>query len=302
MNKLINKVRSGDWNQDSIARAILEYLRFNIGMEHVNFKSVISAIKSDKDLNELKEICNAAMGLHYNPVIFVNDFLQVRYAATVEGFFIDDLIYGDEKFMERYDAIVEALNGYIGNREKILSFRYRAHRDAIQLIPANRYTGGGLIGVTIKNNVVMSDGSLQPIFSSDGWFKDLEISGNIVQSRSSHLITIGGVLSGTFTNNVDAAGKEVIPTFYPMRFGGGKLNIHILSLVGKYVNEDIEGITGTSHDLRNIPRRGRNVHGLNLDHFNAEYAKLPTNLSRFDRVEMVINDLEKRKLISTFIK
>lgn len=301
MNKLINIVKRGEWNQDSIARDILKYLSLNIGVEHVNFKSVISAIKQHSDLIKLKESCEEAMGLWYNVEIFVNDFMQVRTPCVIEGFFIDDLIYSDEKFMERYDGLVDKLNQYVGTREKILYFKYRAHRDAIQIIPANRYAGGGLIGVTIRNNAILSTGSLQPIFSSDGWYKDLTITGNIVDSDSSHLITIAGVLSGTFDENCTSSGDPVTPLLFPLRFGGGKLNIHILSFVGKDDYEDIEGVTGTPNDLRRVARRGRNVHGLDLIRFNSDYAKLDPTLTRFDRIETVINAHEAQGLITSFI-
>lgn len=302
MNKLIQIIQSGNWNQDSIARAIISKVRLNLSDSTLNFNKVCYVVRTKEDVANLDLRCDNSLEVRIVQDIFVNDCIQIRSNIPLEGYYIEDNIFHKTDFVARYDEIVETLNRYVGDQEEVLTFLYRAHRDAIQLIPPNRYVGGGLDGVSITKCVIASEGMLQPIFSSDGWYTNLNISDNVVSTKSQHDISIAGVLSGTFEENYDLNGNPIIPDLYPARLGGGKLNYHILSFSGRKRYMPVKGITGTPNDMRTIPRRGLNIDNLDLEEYNLEYAKLPTDIDRFERIVTVIDKLLSEGKITVYRK
>lgn len=94
----------------------------------------------------------------------------------------------------------------------------KAHSDGIQLIAGGGWQFAGtplLEGVTIASNTITSGVALQPIFSSDGLFRNLTITGNSLQTKGEHFITINGLLSG----RIEIVGNSRVQ-LYPWRLGG----------------------------------------------------------------------------------
>jgi len=113
----------------------------------------------------------------------------------------------------------------------------QAHRDAIQLIPADQFAGGELENLTISGNRIHSSGKLQGIFGSDGIFRNLTITSNTIDTQSGHKITINGLVgkNNRIQANRDARGNLVAVQLNPIRLGGNLAtgNIWILSVVAE---------------------------------------------------------------------
>jgi len=139
-------------------------------------------------------------------------------------------------------------NAHIKNISIIDNREYnKAHRDAIQLIPpkkidpsrkikiagkpsqawiiCDQMSGAILENATIEACRVRSPkGPLQGIFSSDGFFTNLNVLNNDIQTAGSHSIVFNGMLSGEISGNTlrQVGNKAPAIHLYPARFGGNQ--------------------------------------------------------------------------------
>jgi len=294
-------VKQRGWNQDTIAREIITYLRLTLSDPSVNFSSVCYPIRSEKDMDAMVDAnpnVEWVGDLKLIMDVFVNDAVQLKAAVPFQHFFIEDNVYHVSNFLSAYNDTVDTLNVHVANHDPINHFNQRAHRDILQIIPPYRYTAGGLENVVITSNVMASEGEAQLIFSSDGWYKNITVMDNVLSTQGKHPLTLAGVISGTFKDNRDFSGNLILPSLYPLRLGGGRLNYHIMSMTGDDDYQDIEGVTGTFYDKRRVPRRGLNIYGFPLQEFIRRYKCLDESLDRFDRTEQVINELITHKIIT----
>ena len=226
---------------------------------------------------------------------FVRDFVQVRRGVNggsspliVENLLINDLLASENGgFVARFDQYISQVNATRANQYQFPMFSGVAHRDAIQLIPVNRYeryAGKVLQNVTIRNNIIYSDADVQGIFASDGAFKQLTIANNYITTNGKHTISISGMLSGTISGNKNVEGNVLQNnkiTLYPMRIGGGA-NIMIVGFTNRVANshpnyyeyEPIAGIVPESDirrcGVRNTPN-ATYYDRVNMNQFWAEY-------------------------------
>lgn len=112
------------------------------------------------------------------------------------------------------------------------SSKVDAHRDGIQLIPAeHRYAGGILKNVSIQNADIESRRSmLQTILGTDGRFENIKIQNCHFKTKSEHGITFNGLLSGEIVDNICLGNARI--TLNPIRLAGGLGNIWIASELG----------------------------------------------------------------------
>ena len=157
----------------------------------------------------------------------------------------------------------------------------KAHSDGIQLIASGGWQFAGtplLEGVTITNNTITSGVALQPIFSSDGLFRNLTITGNSLQTKGEHFITINGLLSG----RIEIVGNSRVQ-LYPWRLGGmpGTCLVWVLSFAQEKGRESFEYAPITTNfsfntasdnkqfhlDSRQMIPEGRGLAGIGLSNF-----------------------------------
>ncbi|MBO0612646.1 hypothetical protein [Thiothrix fructosivorans] len=111
------------------------------------------------------------------------------------------------------------------------------HRDGVQIIPSDphiqniQYAAAEISDIKITGNHIRSNGYLQGIFCSDGLICNIEISNNIIQTRSQHFISLTGLISGKIYGNVRENGQPCDIHLKPLRIGGnpGDGNLWILS-------------------------------------------------------------------------
>ncbi|HHL18617.1 MAG TPA: hypothetical protein ENJ33_02660, partial [Thiothrix sp.] len=153
-------------------------------------------------------------------------------------------------------------NSHIKNISIIDNRSYnKAHRDAIQLIPpkkidptrkikiagkpsqawmiCDQMSGAILENVTIEACRVRSPkGPLQGIFSSDGFFTNLKVLNNDIQTAGSHSIVFNGMLSGEISGNTlrQVGNKAPAIHLYPARFGGNQAEEGMAYILG-FANE-----------------------------------------------------------------
>lgn len=172
-------------------------------------------------------------------------------------------------------------------RDSILDTEYgkahdlaqQAHRDAIQLIPADQFAAGELENLTISNNTIESTGKLQGIFGSDGVFRNLTIRDNVIATASDHKITLNGLVgtANHIENNRDASGQLLAVQLNPIRLGGNLAtgNVWILSVSAADAQQYgyhpiITGADGVQHihDARSTQQQRDRVNGdVNLTDF-----------------------------------
>ena len=225
---------------------------------------------------------------------FIRDVLHIREPGNYGGIVIEDSILLSS-YAKDFNAFIHKHNLKYNRTVPIMDFL--AHRDAIQLIPRGaRYAGSILDGVTIADMDISSTGHLQPIFASDGLFTDLHIKDNIINTKSAHDITIGGMLSGSITDNTGADGETIIPELRPLRLGGGKLNIMVISFATSS-SQQYRVIKGAVNDRRTIPVKGvPYVDLLNYDRFIKLYnARKYQNMDRFIRIDQVLKIMHGEK-------
>lgn len=195
------------------------------------------------------------------------------------------------------DSILETAYGVAQN------FAEMAHRDAIQLIPANQFAGGELENLLITSNRISSTGKLQGIFGSDGIFRNLTITFNTIDTRSEHKITLNGLVGqqNHIEGNRDQRGDLVPVQLNPVRLGGNLAtgNVWILSVVAEdqdqygygYVNiggDIASGANPYSHivDGRGVAQNRDRANGdANLVNFPMrEYKQLLQSMSLGDLI------------------
>lgn len=147
------------------------------------------------------------------------------------------------------DGIHVRHNGVQVRRNSIVNnqFNSAGHVDGVQVIPNDQFAGGMLENVVVAENKILSTANLQGIFASDGLFKNLQVSDNVINTTSPHYIAFNGVISGTFTNNKDRLGRKVLADLRPLRLGGGH-NIWVLST--KETEYRYQKVSGDVNDLR----------------------------------------------------
>ena len=203
----------------------------------------------------------------------------------------DDILYS--KYATEFNRLIDKHNSKHNVRiEHLVGL---AHKDGFQLIPAeNNFAGGLLTDVTIVDCVITSEGRLQPIFASDGCFERLSIRDNKMSTRSEHNITIYGMLSGEISGNTTVDGDPIEPRLLPLRLGGGRLNIHVISFSegSSYQYRTIKGVA-TEVDRRTIPvAKSSYVELLDMDAFNKQYnSERYKGVDRFIKIEQVLRVL-----------
>lgn len=147
----------------------------------------------------------------------------------------------------------------------------KGHLDGIQIIPFNQFGLGSVSMIKIRNNTIYSSANLQGIFCSDGLVRKATIENNVVQTKSPHAISIGGLLSGSIKNNTDASGNPIKARLYPARIGGGN-NLWILSWADTINYEPIPSSEFVD-DIRTIygTLKGMIVEGFPYAKFMFEY-------------------------------
>lgn len=138
------------------------------------------------------------------------------------------------------------------------------HNDAIQPIPNeadlpnDQYAAACMRDVTITSNQIFCTGSKkQGIFASDGLFKNLNVSSNLIVTDSQHFVTFNGVLSGQFDRNWTTDNKPAPVVLNPLRIGGGVdgCNLWVLS----FLDEEYETfVTPDITDNRHLDWRSHN--------------------------------------------
>ena len=227
---------------------------------------------------------------------FVRDALHIRRDNTI----VKDLKIIDHAALDYYsvqfNTLVDEYNRLYHTDHG--GFDTLGHRDAIQLIPKDRYIGGSLNNITIEYLDIMSSGSLQGIFSSDGAFKNLTVKCCTVDTNSEHKITVAGVLNGVMYANTDAKGDYIKTLLLPLRIGGG-LNYNIISFA-KSSSYQYGTVRGRVVDERHKPRKhSYSVYNFNIDEFRREIGVLPYRSTKelLDKITTVMNRLHRRKRI-----
>jgi len=122
--------------------------------------------------------------------------------------------------------------------------RAEPHSDFIQLIPTKsylRYFGEISENVKITNCSLYSDGSMQGIFSSDGAYRNLEISNVRITTKSEHDVSICGLLSGTIMDVNNRRGTKPARVFLDnMRIGGGEKSGFYITSFKNHQYEEIK--------------------------------------------------------------
>lgn len=135
-----------------------------------------------------------------------------------------------------------------------------AHWDWLQIIPRisgydNRQYAAALAeNVVITGNDVQASGSpVQCIFSMDGRLDRILVAGNTLTTDGQHLITLGGVISGTFVDNYGHDGQLVPTILEPLRIAG---DIYIMSFLD--AEDEYQECQGHYEDYRRVPNRKKN--------------------------------------------
>lgn len=162
------------------------------------------------------------------------------------------------------------------NECNYLNLSNKAHRDAIQIsiLPTagssdkrDRFAAAESKGIHIDGNKINSIGKLQGIFSSDGLHHDLVITNNIIDTNSSHKISINGMVSGSIQGNNNNQNVPSPIQLKPLRFGGNSgylSNIWALSL-REHNYQSIIGASVNSPDVDDL--RQTLPDGLGYDNF-----------------------------------
>lgn len=102
-----------------------------------------------------------------------------------------------------------------------------AHRDACQVIARSanwqhsQYAAAPLSWLWITKNRMLLKSKKQGIFGADGYFDQITVCDNVIDTESNHEITFCGLRSGLFKNNIDMNGEPVRVLLEPLRIGGG---------------------------------------------------------------------------------
>lgn len=100
------------------------------------------------------------------------------------------------------------------------------HVDAFQLIPDRSWLRYGLAygrNILIANTSILCPNSVRNgIAAFDGLFSNLTLVGNTIDTLSQHEVTLNGVISATFVDNVNRLGEPSKIIVNPWRIGGGQ--------------------------------------------------------------------------------
>jgi len=221
----------------------------------------------------------------------------VGFRASCEGAKLVDF-NGDYIRVNADNAVVN--NCYI--KDGLMS--EEAHRDAIQIIPRSKrynndqYMLASISNLSIRDNIIVSDGALQGIFCSDGLLKDVVIDNNTISTKSQHSITLNGLLSGKIRNNRDGRQKTLKNiTLNPARIGGGVggSNLWVMSFKDGIGYQEIEYYENKIIDNRfsdGLRKRDTYIYDLDLKSFRDSISYIPfNNLSDYllDIREMAVN-------------
>lgn len=172
---------------------------------------------------------------------------------------------------------------------KAQNFAEMAHRDAIQLIPANQFAGGELENLLISSNRISSAGKLQGIFGSDGIFRNLSITFNTIDTQSEHKITLNGLVGqqNHIEGNRDARGDLVPVQLNPIRLGGNLAtgNVWILSVVAEDQQQYGYGYLNIGGDIASGANPYRHITDERSVAQNRDRANGDVNLSNFPMSE-----------------
>ena len=114
-----------------------------------------------------------------------------------------------------------------------------------------QYLAALLENIIITDNVIDGRGTtLQCIFSIDGRINNIVVTGNTLDTAGDHKITLGGVVTGMFADNVDFEGNPVPAMLEPLRIGG---SAYVLSFSDP--SYDYKECTGYYIDNRRVPFR-----------------------------------------------
>ena len=273
---------------DKVHNAISNYMRRYYKFRFITDEPLAVMGKGDTLTSFAVEHCKQTPNGNYRlQTLFLRDVMHIRESGSYGGIVIDDLIVGSS-YATTFNKLVDKHN--FKHNTTVPHMKRMAHRDAIQLIPMKGwFSAGCLEDVTVSDMVISSTGELQPIFGSDGTFENLTIKDNKIHTNSQHKITISGMLSGSVENNTDVEGNVVSAVLHPLRLGGGKLNINVISFHMKS-SKQYRVVTGDVTDTRTIPRKGKEfVELLHWDRFRElvesdKYMKM----DRFIRIKQVL--------------
>lgn len=126
---------------------------------------------------------------------------------------------------------IEGHNSTIENFSIINTFDgFRDHNDLIQVVPYavfSNYCGPYLDSLTIRNGFLRAKGKVHGITCFDALLKKVEILDCYILTKSSHTITLCGLVEGKFENlklvelNDDKDPTPGTLKLYPLRLGGG---------------------------------------------------------------------------------
>lgn len=182
-----------------------------------------------------------------------------------------------------------------------------AHRDAIQLIPnagygRSQFAAALLSDVLVKDNRITSNGALQGIFSSDGLLDNITVTGNVIQTKSQHHITLAGLMGGEIHSNTDGEGNPSKVVLMPLRIGGnpGTGNVWVLSFSdpSKYAYRPIIGMDTDSDCVSDLRMEDRSnyantfLYEFDLDAFRV-YAARIDNTVAISHYAKALQDLAK---------
>ncbi len=196
------------------------------------YKHLIPAKETLYDITHASKLPPAGTTIN-NP--YIRDCFKIKVSnVRLEGYTINDTIF-DTSFPNDFNSMIDRINQHVGPAPKLKYYKYLAHRDAIQLIPADRsitrynsqFAGAKLKNITIKNISIRSKGALQGLFASDGSFENIHMENITVQTNSAHQIAILGLLSGTL-DLASPNGEPIHVNLLPLRLAGGT-NIYINS-------------------------------------------------------------------------
>lgn len=205
------------------------------------YQAMTAKLKADADILEQKAKAAEADAApatpqqpSYQTVLRRTDIQEPPVGETLDEPFTADAIHirrSNQQIVGNTirDSMLETAYGQAQN------YADMAHRDAIQLIPADQFAGGELENVVIASNRISSIGKLQGIFASDGILRNLSITFNSIDTQSEHKITLNGLVGqeNHIEGNRDHRGDLVPIQLNPIRLGGNLAtgNVWILSVV-----------------------------------------------------------------------
>lgn len=156
------------------------------------------------------------------------------------------------------------------------------HRDACQVIAItqgwmhSQYAAAPLSWLWMTENRMLLKSKKQGIFAADGYFDQVTICDNVIETESDHKITFCGLRSGLFQNNIDMNGDPVRVLLEPLRIGGAGVWVtdftdpkyDFLEVEGENIIDNRQKVTYPGHIY---------LRSFDLDAFRNAAQKIPTN-------------------------